>query len=141
MTGLCEGGNEPPGSLKANMIRLEGYEVTEELPLEVNEQRKSRIIEIREVSGHVSSSKKVILRVRVQAVNFSEEHRTIIQSGGIDYQFWNGRQQSTKCNSASRAIDVASADSLGCCSGAAFGLGLDPPLDFGFFLGFPQPWD
>ncbi|KAJ4429532.1 hypothetical protein ANN_21701 [Periplaneta americana] len=34
----------------------------------------------------------------------------------------------------SRAIDVAqSADSLGCCSGAAFGLGLDPPLDFGFF--------
>ena len=42
----------------------------------------------------------------------------------------------------SRAIDVAqSADSLGCCSGAAFGLGLDPPLDFGFFRGFPQPWD
>ncbi|KAJ4445654.1 hypothetical protein ANN_12338 [Periplaneta americana] len=41
-----------------------------------------------------------------------------------------------------RAIDVAqSADSLGCCSGAAFGLGLDPPLDFGFFRGFPQPWD
>ncbi|KAJ4440351.1 hypothetical protein ANN_08490 [Periplaneta americana] len=36
----------------------------------------------------------------------------------------------------SRAIDVAqSADSLGCCSGAAFGLGLDPPLDFGFFRG------
>ena len=42
----------------------------------------------------------------------------------------------------SRAIDVAqSADSLGCWSGAAFGLGLDPPLDFGFFRGFPQPWD
>ncbi|KAJ4431112.1 hypothetical protein ANN_19707 [Periplaneta americana] len=42
----------------------------------------------------------------------------------------------------SRAIDVAqSADSLGCSSGAAFGLGLDPPLDFGFFGGFPQPWD
>ncbi|KAJ4451068.1 hypothetical protein ANN_02505 [Periplaneta americana] len=45
-------------------------------------------------------------------------------------------------NPCFRAIDVdQSADSLGCCSGAAFGLGLDPPLDFGFFRGFPQPWD
>ncbi|KAJ4437756.1 hypothetical protein ANN_13694, partial [Periplaneta americana] len=44
----------------------------------------------------------------------------------------------------SRAIDVAqSADSLGCSSGAMFGVGLDPTLVSlnGFVRGFPQPWD
>ncbi|KAJ4434333.1 hypothetical protein ANN_22890 [Periplaneta americana] len=91
------------------------------------------------VSSNMSCCQEVKRRIAMAKRAFNRKRSSLC--GPLEKEL---RKILLKCRSLlyNRAIDVAqSADSLGCCSGAAFGLGLDPPLDFGFFRGFPQPWD